>query len=101
VSATVRGELERLLREAPRTARDLSREAGIPERDVYAHLPHVERSVRARGGRLEIEPARCLACDFTFRERRRFARPGRGPVCKERRLTLPRFSVREGDGSHS
>ena len=93
MSETRRQEIERLLREAPRTALDLSKLVGIRERDVPEHLSHLVRSLRRRQGRLHVEPVRCLSCDFVFRERERFTRPGRCPECHGRRLTLPRFSI--------
>jgi predicted Zn-ribbon and HTH transcriptional regulator len=95
VSETLRQEIERLLREAPHTALDLSKAVGISEREVPDHLAHLERSLRHRAGRLRIEPVRCLGCGFEFRDRRRFTRPGRCPGCKGRRLTLPRFSIED------
>jgi predicted Zn-ribbon and HTH transcriptional regulator len=93
VTETLRQEIERLLREAPRTALDLSKLVGISERDVPDHLAHLDRSLRRRAGSLRVEPVRCLGCDFTFAERRRFTRPGRCPECRGRRLTLPRFHI--------
>jgi predicted Zn-ribbon and HTH transcriptional regulator len=93
MSETVRQEIERLLREAPRTALDLSKLVGISERDVPEHLSHIARSLRRREGQLRVEPVRCLACDFVFRERERYSRPGRCPECHGRRLTLPRFWI--------
>jgi predicted Zn-ribbon and HTH transcriptional regulator len=89
----IRQEIERLLREEPRSALDLSKLVGISEREVPDHLSHLERSLRRRGATLHVEPVRCLGCGFVFAERRRFTRPGRCPGCRGRRLTLPRFSV--------
>ncbi len=97
--ATLRQNLRDALREGPsRTARDLSKLVGIPERDVAEHLEHLERSVRHEGLRLVIEPAECLDCGFRFDARRqhRFTRPGRCPDCHSGRLTLPRFTL-EGE----
>lgn len=93
MSATRRQEIERLLREKPHTARDLSKAVGVSERDVPEHLVHVEKSLRQRSGALRLEPVRCLGCGFRFEERRRFSRPGRCPQCHGRRLTLPRFWI--------
>jgi predicted Zn-ribbon and HTH transcriptional regulator len=93
LSETLRQEIERLLREAPRTALDLSKLVGIPEHDVPGHLAHLERSLRHRDGSLVVEPVHCLGCGFRFADRKRFTRPGRCPECHGRRLTLPRFSI--------
>ena len=43
--------------------------------------------------RLEIEPARCLACRYAFEDRTRLSKPGRCPVCRATRIALPRFRV--------
>lgn len=95
MTETRRQEIERLLREAPRTALDLSKLVGVSEREVPDHLAHLERSLKRRPGTLRVEPVRCLGCGFTFEERRRFTRPGRCPGCRGRRLTLPRFSIED------
>ena len=47
-----------------------------------------------RPGTLEVEPAQCLSCGFTFEERGRFRRPSRCPQCRSERLQPPRFWVR-------
>ncbi len=90
---TVREHLRRVLREGPATSRDLSRELGIPEREVASHLEHVSRSLKHSGERLVVEPARCLECGFEFTRRRRFTRPGHCPKCRSTRTTLPEFQV--------
>jgi len=94
---TVRQQLLEVLREGPATAKDLSRRLGIREREVADHLAHAERSLRARGQHLVVDPPECLACGFAFRadRRHRFRRPSRCPECHGRRITLPEFRVEE------
>jgi len=65
---------------------------GIPEKEVYAHLEHVQRSLKKD---LAITPARCKKCGFVFRKRDRLTKPGRCPVCKGQSIEEPMFSVRE------
>jgi len=93
--ATVRQSLREVLRAGEATARDLSRELHIPERDVAQHIEHLARSLRRSAERVVIEPSVCLACDFTFRqrERHRYTRPGRCPACHGRRISLPTFRI--------
>jgi hypothetical protein len=93
--ATVRESLLAALRSGAATARDLSRAVGVSERDVAGHLEHLDRTLRARGTRLRVEPAACLDCGFAFAKRERFTRPGQCPRCRSRRITLPRFYVQE------
>jgi predicted Zn-ribbon and HTH transcriptional regulator len=93
-SQTPRQALAEALRAGPATARDLSRIVGISEHDVTAHLVHLARSLRARGQRLVIEPARCLDCGFVYARREKPARPSHCAECRGTRLTLPEFSIR-------
>jgi len=92
-TTTIRESLAQVLKREECTALDLSKAVGIPERDVADHLQHLEKSLRARGQRLERRPSRCLECDFEFTKRRRMNRPSACPRCRSRRLSLPRFRV--------
>lgn len=85
----IRGHLSR----DARTARELSSLVGLPEKDVVAHLEHLDRSLRAAGVRLVVEPARCLACGFTFRDRRRLSKPSACPRCRATHVSAPLFAV--------
>jgi len=92
----VRGALEAALAGAPEqglTARELSAAVGIPEKDVAEHLVHLEKSLNALGGRLEVLPAECLACGFVFKDRHRFTAPGSCPKCKSERIAPPAFHI--------
>lgn len=91
---TLRQQIMALLEADQMSARDLSRCLGIREREVYAHLLHVERTVAARGKTVSIKPSRCLECEYLFKNRRRFSRPGRCPRCKSTRLENPLFRIR-------
>jgi predicted Zn-ribbon and HTH transcriptional regulator len=90
---TVRAAIEDALSTAPADARELSSLVGIPEKQVAEHLEHLARSLRRSGARLQIEPARCVACDFVFRERTRFTTPSACPRCRSERITSPRFRI--------
>jgi predicted Zn-ribbon and HTH transcriptional regulator len=90
---TVRQQLAEALRAGPATARDLSKAVGVSEREVLEHLPHLARTLRARGETLHIEPAQCLDCGFEFTRREKPARPSHCARCRGRRLTLPRFAI--------
>ena len=91
--ATLRQQIIALLHEATLTSLDISQEVRIPEKEVCHHLGHIMKSVPNQGGRLDITPSVCLACGYTFRQRRRFTRPGRCPNCRESRISRPAFSI--------
>ncbi|HEV8309651.1 MAG TPA: transcriptional regulator [Methylomirabilota bacterium] len=90
---TVRSALRDALRTGSLTARELSARVGIPEKQVAGHLEHLDRSLRAAGERLHVEPACCLDCGFVFRKRDRLSRPSRCPVCRSEHLDGPRFAI--------
>lgn len=90
---TVRASIAAALRGPALSAREISELVRIAEREVADHLAHLEKSAKAQGERLVIEPARCKACGFTFEARVRHARPSRCPECKSERLGVPRFRI--------
>ncbi len=91
---TVRQELAYILEGRKVTAAEAAGAVGIPERDVHAHLEHLQKSLAAKGDRLEIEPARCENCGFVFKKRARLTTPGRCPSCRSTRIEEPLFTIR-------
>ena len=87
-----RDRLLQSLSAEPRSVRTLSRAAGLSEREVLAHLHHLQKSLKAQGRRLLVEPAVCLDCRFVFHKRTRLSRPGKCPVCRSTHLSDPLFS---------
>jgi transcriptional regulator len=91
--ATVRQRIADALRGGPATAKDLSREVGVSEREVAGHLEHLARSLRARGEKLAMTPPECLDCGFAFPGRERTTKPSHCPGCRSRRISLPEFRI--------
>lgn len=81
-----------LLEEGALSAGELSILLRVPEKEVCRHLPHVEKTLRKRGRRLLVEPARCRQCGFVFRKRERFTKPSRCPLCRGESVEEPLFS---------
>ncbi len=79
------------------SAGDISRMAGIKEKEVLEHLPHVARTVNsgrdANTERFVVEPSECLSCGFVFKKRDRLRTPSRCPVCRSEEVTEMRFSI--------
>jgi predicted Zn-ribbon and HTH transcriptional regulator len=90
---TIRQKIIDLLSKHEMDARELSCALSIREKQVYAHLTQVARSVKADKKKLIIYPSQCLLCGYVFEERKRFTRPGRCPQCKRSHLTQPMFRV--------
>jgi len=75
------GEHEVSVRSASSVARDM----GLRRGEIEDDLRHALRSAAAAGHRIEIIPARCKDCGFTFGTDR-LLKPGRCPACKGSRL---------------
>lgn len=86
--------IELLLRESL-SARDISIQAHIMEKDVYNHLEHIRLSLHATGGRLEVTPAECRSCGFVFAKRDRLTPPGKCPVCRGESIFEPLYVIRQ------
>ncbi|MFZ5774821.1 MAG: transcriptional regulator [Thermodesulfobacteriota bacterium] len=82
-----------LLEEGPLTAKELSGLAGIPEKEVRLHLPHIRKSLAVSGQRLEMEASVCLVCGFAFSKRERLTKPSHCPRCRQTHIEDPRFRV--------
>ena len=80
-----RRQLIELLTHEPRSVSSLAREMGLRRNEMEEDLRHALRSATAAGHRIEIIPARCKDCGFTFGTDR-LAKPGRCPSCKGSRL---------------
>jgi predicted Zn-ribbon and HTH transcriptional regulator len=76
------------------SARELSAELGIPEKEVCDHLTHVQKTMGHQEVHLLIEPAVCLKCGFAFSKRGRLNRPGKCPACKGQQISPPLFSIK-------
>jgi len=82
-----------LLDKKEMSARELSRTMGIREKEVYAHLSHIARSVTAQRKKLIIIPAECLGCGYVFENRKRYTRPSRCPHCKSEYIQNPVYRI--------
>jgi transcriptional regulator len=82
---TIRKDLLTLIAAQPRSVSSLARELRLSRGDVEDDLRHAIRSARAAGHRIEILPARCRTCGFTFDEQK-LAKPGKCPACHGTRI---------------
>jgi hypothetical protein len=90
---TVGRELVEVLKQGVFTARELSQEVRISEKQVVDRLEKVRRTLRGTGRRLVVVPAKCRRCGFVFAKRGRLTRPGKCPVCGAHSITDPGFTV--------
>lgn len=92
--ATHRQKLLVLLGEEPLSARELSAAVGLPEKEIYAHLEHLRKSLHRGPKRLEVTAPVCRKCGFSFAKRSRLTRPSRCPVCRSETISEALFALR-------
>ncbi len=88
-----RKDLIALVGDQPRSVSSLARELGLKRGDVEDDLRHAIRSARAAGHAVEVLPARCRACGFTFDEAK-LSKPGKCPACRGTRLFEPQIFIK-------
>jgi transcriptional regulator len=79
------------------SAKDLSAAVKIPEREVYAHLEHIQKTLASSRRRFLIRPAECKRCGFSFSKRDRVKKPGKCPVCRGESIREPLFGIEGPD----
>lgn len=90
---TIRRRIIELLVGRKMTAKEISEELRIPERDVYEHLEHIRKTTNKGKFVLVVEPAACESCEFVFRKRGRLKTPGKCPMCRSESIRQAVFSV--------
>ena len=90
---TIRQEIISVLTGRTLSAREISAEVGISEKEVVDHLGHIRIAVRKSRERLMIIPAECKKCGFRFKKRERLNKPGKCPICRSQQIQEPRFSI--------
>jgi hypothetical protein len=94
---TIRQRIVSLLLGHTFSAKELSVEAGISEREVYIHLEHIQKSFSKSEDQFCIIPAQCKKCGFAFRKREKLKKPGKCPVCRGEQIQEPLFSIKRSN----
>jgi len=90
---TIRQQILSLLDGNTLTAKDISADIRISEKEVYEHLEHIRKSINNSEHRFSIQAAVCRKCGFTFRKRDKLTKPGKCPVCRSETIQEPLFSI--------
>lgn len=90
---TIRQEIISVLERHTLSARDISSEVRVSEKEVYEHLVHIQKTISKGDRTLIITPAECRKCGFVFRKRERLNKPGKCPVCHGEAMKESLFSI--------
>lgn len=92
---TIRQQIISLLEGNTLSAKGISADIRVSEKEVYEHLEHIQRTINKTKHNFVIMPAVCKKCGFIFRKRERLKKPGRCPICRGELIQEPLFSVRK------
>jgi transcriptional regulator len=74
------------------TLQELSAELHMSIKEILLHLPHVQKSIR-HPYKFIIDPAQCLNCGYTFKDRTKLHSPGKCPRCRESHIKEPTYHI--------
>ncbi|HAG51747.1 MAG TPA: transcriptional regulator [Deltaproteobacteria bacterium] len=90
---TVRHKIISVLAGQSLSAKEISAEVRISEKEVYGHLEHIKKSLNKSAHRLIILPSECNKCGFVFKKRDKLKKPGKCPICYSESIGDPFFSI--------
>jgi hypothetical protein len=79
------------------SSKEISVEVGISEKETYAHLEHIQKTMNKKDHHLAVTPAQCRKCGFIFKKRQRLKKPGKCPACRSELIQGQLFSIRENE----
>jgi predicted Zn-ribbon and HTH transcriptional regulator len=92
---TIRREIISVLVGKTLSAKDISADVRVSEKEIYEHLEHIQRTINKSEHNFIVTPSVCKKCGFVFRKRDKLKKPGRCPVCHGESIQEPLFSVRK------
>lgn len=90
---TIRHKIISIISGQPLSAKEISADVRISEKEVSGHLEHIKKSLSKSGHNLVITPSECNQCGFVFKKRDRLKKPGKCPVCSGESISAPLFSI--------
>lgn len=92
---TIRQQIISALTGHTLSGKEISAEARIPEKQVYDHLEHIQKSLSRGDHQLTVTPAECLKCGFVFKKREKLKTPGRCPLCHSEHIQESLYSIQQ------
>lgn len=66
---TIRQKIMAVLERRTLSARDISSEVRVSEKEIYDHLMHIQKTISKSDRTLVITPSECRRCGFIFKKR--------------------------------
>ncbi|NHJ00902.1 MAG: DeoR family transcriptional regulator [Candidatus Heimdallarchaeota archaeon] len=93
---TRRESIIKLLREHDDiTLQELADLTQTAVKTIARDLDSVRKTIKSEGLRIEVRPAKCMACEYLFTGRNRVSDPTKCPECHSERIDPQRFRLAE------
>lgn len=92
---TVRQHIISALTGQTLSGKEISAVVKIPEKQVYSHLEHIQKSLDKGDRVFTVTPAECLKCGFVFKKREKLKTPGRCPLCHNEHIQESLYSIQQ------
>ncbi len=92
---TIRQEIISALEGNALSAKEISADVRVSEKEIYEHLEHIQRTINKSEHNFIITPAVCKKCGFVFKKRDKLKKPGKCPVCRSELIQETLFSIRK------
>lgn len=90
---TIRHKIISIISGQPLSAKEISADVRISEKEVSGHLGHIKKTLSKSGHNLVVTPSECNKCGFVFKKKDRLKKPGKCPVCSGESISAPLFSI--------
>ena len=91
---SIREDIMSALQEQPLSAKEISGAVRIPEKDVFDHLHHIQKTINRIGLTFVMKPSECKKCGFIFMKREKLKKPGKCPNCRHESITEPVYLIK-------
>jgi hypothetical protein len=92
---TIRQKIISVLEGKTLSAKDISADVRVSEKEIYEHLEHIQMTTNKSKHNFIVTPAACKKCGFIFRKRDKLKKPGKCPVCRGELIQEPLFSIKK------
>jgi predicted Zn-ribbon and HTH transcriptional regulator len=92
---TIRQKIISVLEGKTLSAKDISADVRVSEKEIYEHLEHIQMTTNKSKHNFIVTPAICKKCGFVFRKRDKLKKPGKCPVCRGELIQEPLFSIKK------
>ena len=85
--------IELLSKQEEMTLLELADLTNVPVKVVVQDLDSVRKTIRSEKKRIEVRPAICMNCNYTFSGRSRISDPHKCPECHSERISPQIFRI--------